>query len=349
MRTIDDLFHHLLNTSARFSKSIALLDRRVRLYCSSRTFLDWLQETYTRTTLLKGQIDAADDDVCIIDSCLSCSGWRDLLPAEPLRVVQDPFVGYCEIYQVPDGLVLYQTEGWVVCRSTQGPIIFLHEGQLETADLNHWPNPTGLISILFSEILARSGKWLVHAAGVGHRGKCHVWTGHSGTGKTTRALAHVTEGFSFFGDDMLVLGKGDGGHWQVWPFWRPLHVTRHTCELLPFLSEVEHSFSRKNKSSVEITDLLEVTPPSAAPLESIWILATDESTATRRLDPTEAFGMLSQTFMHGFWPETTRANLEALLDIVFQIPVFIMTRSTPLSQRVDEMYSRANSEYEQAV
>jgi hypothetical protein len=349
MRTINDVFHHLLNTTARFSKSIALIDRNVRLHCSSWAFLEWLQKTYTRTTLIQEQTTTSCDDVCLIDSCMHCGEWRDLLPAKPLRVLEDPFVGHCKIYQVPDGLVLYQADGWVVCRSTQGSIVFLHEGQLETGDLNQWPNPTGLISILFSEILARSGKWLVHAAGVGHQGRCHVWTGHSGTGKTTRTLAHVTHGYTFFGDDMVVLGKGDTGQWQVWPFWRPLHVTRHTCELLPVLAGVTHSFSENNKSSVEITDLFVVSPPSTTPLESIWILSTDDNTAPRRLDSQEAFAMLSQTFMHGFWPETTQANLEALLDIVFQIPVFIMTRSAPLTLRVDELYALANSNHEPAA
>ena len=343
MRTIDDLVYHLLNTSALFSKSIRLIDRTVRLHCSSRTFLEWLQKTYCRTTLITEQIAANNEDVCLIDSCMHCSQWRDLLPTEPLRILEDPFVGHCKIYQVPDGLVLYQSNGWVVFRSTQGPLVFLHVGQLETEELNHWPNPTGLVSILFSEILARSGKWLVHAAAVGHQSRCHVWTGHSGTGKTTRALAHVTKGCTFFGDDMVILGKGKSGQWHVWPFWRPLHLTRHTCDLLPILDSVKHSFSHNGKSSIEITDLFSITPPSTLPLASIWILTTDDKIALRRLDHREAFTMLSQTFMHGFWPETTQANLEALLDIVFQIPVFIMKRSTPLTLGLDELSGAANS------
>jgi len=349
MHTIDDLCIHLLNTSARFSKTIALLDRRVRLHCSSWTFLERLEKTYSRTMLIKELVAAPGDDICVIDTCAHCLQWRDLLPTEPVRVLEDRFVGRCEIYQVPDGLVLYQTDGWVVFRSIHGPIVFLHEDRLEKNDQNQWANSTGLVSVFFSEILARSNKWLVHAAGVGHQGRCHLWTGHSGMGKTTRTLAHVTNGYAFFGDDMVVLGKGDSDRWQVWPYWRPLHVTRHTCELLPMAVGVERPFCRNNKSTVEITDLFAVTPPSVTPISSIWILTTDESTSPQRLSHQQAFAMLSHTFLHGFWPETTQANLEALLDIVIQIPVFTMARSAPLALMVDELYVTAETNQESTV
>jgi hypothetical protein len=342
MQTINELFLYLLSTSARFSKTIALLDRRVELQCSSQVFLEHLENTYARTTLITKQIPPqTDEDVCIIDSCTHCTQWRDLLPAQPVRALDDPYVGHCKIYKVSDGLVLHQSDGWIVFRSAQGQLVFLLDGPLETNTPDQWPNLTGLISILFSEILARSNKWLVHAAGIGHNGYCHLFTGKSGSGKTTRSLAHVTNGYSFFGDDMVVLGKGESGRWEVWPYWRPLHITRHTCELLPMVTIVDPPSCHTNKRSVEINDLIATASPPSTPLESIWILTTNDGAAPRRLDHQESFALLSQTFMHGFWPETTQANLEALLDIVFQVPVFLMTRSTPLSQMVDELYIMA--------
>jgi hypothetical protein len=345
MHTIDDIYLHLLNTSARFSKTIALFDRLVRLQCSSLAFLEQLEKIYARTAMIQKQVVTPDEDICVIDGCVHCSQWRDLLPAEPVRVLEDPYVGHCKIYQVPDGLVLHQTDGWIVCRSTQGQIVFLLEGPLETDNRDQCPNPTGLVSILFSEILARSNKILVHAAGIGHKGHCHLLTGHSGAGKTTRSLAHVANGYSFFGDDMVVLGKGESDRWEVWPYWRPLHISRHTCELLRMGTSVAGPFSRNNKSSVEITDLFAVTPPPITPLESIWILSTNDGTGPQRLDHQRAFALLSHNFMHGFWPETTQANLEALLDIIFQIPVFMMTRSTPLNLMADVLYNEAKSNF----
>jgi hypothetical protein len=345
MRTINDLYLHLLNTSARFSKTITLIDHHVRLQCSSLVFLEQLEKIYARTALIKEQVANPGEDNCVIDSCVHCSQWRDLLPNESVRVLEDPYVGHCKIYQVSDGLVLHQTNGWIVCRSIRGQIVFLLEGPLEADDRNQCPNPTGLVSILFGEILARSHKLLVHAAGIGHKGRCHLLTGHSGAGKTTRSLAHVTNGYSFFGDDMVVLGKGENDRWEVWPYWRSLHITRHTCELLHIGANIERPISINNKRSLEITDLFSVAPPPVTPLESIWILSTDDGTAPRRLDPQHAFTQLSHNFMHGFWPETTQANLEALLDMVFQIPVFLMSRSTPLTLMVDEMYNTTKSNY----
>ena len=342
MHTINDLYFCLLNTSARFSKTIALLDRCVLLQCSSGAFLEHLENTYTRTTLITKQILPQNTaDICIIDSCIHCSQWRNLLPAQPFRVLEDPYVGHCKIYQVPDGLVLHQSDGWIVFRSVQEQLVFLLDGPLETEIRDQWPNPTGLISILFSEILARSNKWLVHAAGIGHNGCCHLFTGRSGAGKTTRSLAHVTNGYSFFGDDMVVLGKGESGRWEVWPFWRPLNITRHTCELLSMVTVIDPPSRQTSKRSIEINDLVTITPPPSTPLESIWILTTNDGVSPRRLGHQESFALLSHTFIHGFWPETTQANLEALLDIVFQVPVFEMTRSTPLTQMVDELYITA--------
>ena len=350
MQTIHDLCRHLLSTSARYSKTIAILDRRVRLHCSSWVFMERLEKSYARTTLIKEATEALPgEDICVIDSCLHCGQWRSLMSDQPVRILEDRFVGHCKIYQVADGMVMYQSDGWVACRSNQGQLVFLHEGRLETNDQERWPNPTGLVSILFSEILARSNKWLVHAAAVGYQGRCHLWTGHSGVGKTTRALAHVAHGYAFFGDDMVVLGKGENDRWQVWPYWRPLHVSRHTCELLPMLAAPERPYSHNNKSSVEITDLFAVAPPPVAPLESIWILTTEEVKGPRRLDHQQAFARLSPTFIHGFWPQTTRANLDALLDMVFQIPVFMMARSAPLNMMVDALYDAAKSSHEPVV
>jgi hypothetical protein len=339
MQTINDLFLYLFETSARFSKTVDLLDRSVQLQCSSLAFLEQLINNYTRTTLITRQIPPqTGGDICIIDSCTHCNQWRNLLPAQSIRTLDDPYVGHCKIYQVPDGLVLCQSDGWIVFRSAQDQLIFLLDGPLETDTPDQWPNPTGMISILLSELLARSHKWLVHAAGIGHKGCCHLLTGKSGSGKTTRTLAHVTKGFLFFGDDMVVLGKGMTGRWEVWPYWRPLHITRHTCELLPSVAIGDPPSSQSNKRSIEIHHLVTTTLPPNTPLEAIWILTATGGTSPRRLEHQESFALLSHTFMHGFWPETTQANLEALLDIVFQVPVFMVTRSTPLNQMVDELY-----------
>ena len=108
---------------------------------------------YTHDNLITKQIPLTGGDICIIDSCTHCSHWRNLLPAQPIRALEDPYVGHCKIYQVPDGLVLHQTDGWIVFRSVQGQLVFLLDGPLETDTPDQWPNPTGLISILFSEIL----------------------------------------------------------------------------------------------------------------------------------------------------------------------------------------------------
>jgi hypothetical protein len=339
MRTINDLQVFLLNTSSRHAKHIDVLGRQILLRCSSLSFLEHLEKTYEPTTLIKRQHPPFGGDVCVIDSTTHCRKWSAMLPDQPIRTLKDPYVGHCEIYKVHDGLVLQQNNGWVVFRSMEGQLIFLLDGPLETDIPGQFPNLTGLISLFFSEILASSDKWLVHAAGIGKNGCCHLFTGRSGSGKTTRSLAHVTKGYSFFGDDMVVLGKGNNDRWEVWPFWRPLHITRHTCKLLPALPITDLPTRASDKKSLDVKNIVSATPPLNTRLESIWFLtANDSATPPRRLDHQDAFTLLSQTFMHGFWPETTKANLEALLDIVTQIPVFSMTRSTPLAQMVDELY-----------
>jgi hypothetical protein len=338
MQTIHELFLHLVNTSSRFSKEIRLVDSLVRIHSSSMAYVEELEKTFQCTTLNKEIVAASCDNSCVVENSENCPQWQDLLPADPIRIQEDPYVGDCRIYKVSDGFILIQTQGWIVCRSTNGQIIFLLNGSLETEDKNRWPNTTGLACILFSEVLAYSNKWLVHAAGIGYNGYCHLFTGQSGAGKTTRALAHTEGGRSFFGDDMVVIGKGNNDQWYVWPYWRPLHITGHTHELLPTLKSCDGPLNSRDKTTVDITHLFDITPPPVTPLKSIWFLTPDEETRPHALDHRKAFALLSRTFMHGFWPETTQSNLEALLDIVFQVPVFILSRSTPLPQMIDELY-----------
>lgn len=339
MDTIDKLFNRLSRGSARHVKHIELLDQRILLHCSNPIFLERLEKTYARTTAVKRTVPDFSDDGCVIDSCHSCPGWADMLPDEPVRIMEDRFVGSCRIYEVPDGLVLRQSKGWIVFRSNTGAMVFLNERPLAEDGRNRWPNPTGLVSILFGEMLARSNKWLVHAGAAGKMNGCHLWTGLSGVGKTTRTLAHIAKGYEFFGDDLVILGKGtEDEKWRVWPYWRPIHITRHTYELLPDLHRIERPFLKNRKSSIEIEELFQVSPPEAAPLIAIWLMTAEEGGGFRKLDFQEAFAALRQNFMHGFWPETAKANLDAVLDIIDQVPVFRLSRTTPLGLLADELY-----------
>lgn len=79
------------------------------------------------------------------------------------------------------------------------------------------------LRVVYSILAYRSGGILLHAAGIVKNAQAYLFTGHSGSGKTTIAL--VSEDASVLNDDLVMLLKNEN-KWLVYgtPFWNPTQV-----------------------------------------------------------------------------------------------------------------------------
>lgn len=79
------------------------------------------------------------------------------------------------------------------------------------------------LRVVYALLAFEAGGWLVHAAGVVHHGKAHLFFGHSGAGKTT--VSRLSRDKQVLNDDLLVVMPASEG-WQVHstPFWNPTQV-----------------------------------------------------------------------------------------------------------------------------
>ncbi|MFH0781126.1 MAG: hypothetical protein V2B20_04110 [Pseudomonadota bacterium] len=75
---------------------------------------------------------------------------------------------------------------------------------------NKRPQPGGYLIPILQFILSCYGKYILHASAVSLRDRALLFLGESGCGKTTTSLALAKKGFSFMGDDLVILEAKDG-------------------------------------------------------------------------------------------------------------------------------------------
>jgi len=71
--------------------------------------------------------------------------------------------------------------------------------------------------------------FFMHSAGVSKDRKAYVFPAYGGTGKTTTSMSLLTKGYSFMGDDLLII---DPGKKLVFPYPRPLHIFTYNVQNL---------------------------------------------------------------------------------------------------------------------
>jgi hypothetical protein len=68
--------------------------------------------------------------------------------------------------------------------------------------------PVNIIEFLIQYSLLKKQISVIHASGIGRNGKCVVFPARSGGGKTTVALSLLEKGFSYLGDNYIILDEG---------------------------------------------------------------------------------------------------------------------------------------------
>jgi hypothetical protein len=278
------------------------------------------------------------DDVCVVENYSRAGFDVDAVGRLPSRSYQHATMGTFHTFELEDGAAVVQPGRSAFLCSDTGEMVWLVEDDLLAGDQERWPNLIDLAMVLTSESLRRGGFFLAHAGGVGRHGRCLLLLGESGAGKTTLALRKAIEGWDFYGDDMVIVGRDGDGLWRVHPYWRLVHLTPQTLAMLGDLSVPSPKFTADNKMQCDITELAPVRPPRPALLEAVlclqpgWLPLVPE-----RLSSNDAMPALGAAFLSGFNLRNADLDLENLLDLTTATPVYQGSWSTD-SQAIDVLF-----------
>lgn len=100
--------------------------------------------------------------------------------------------------------------------------------------------PLNIVEFFIQYCLLKKGISVIHASGIGKGDKCVMFPARSGGGKTTVALSFLDRGFSYFGDNFILLDKGIAKN-----YISPLNI--FTYNRLPI---IEKSLNSKQKFSM---------------------------------------------------------------------------------------------------
>lgn len=152
--------------------------------------------------------------------------------ADDGRVVYDSLLGPVKFDDARDRLGLSGRAGGFVCSCAEGRS---HGWTSPDAAEAAWLASRGLLTFGLLELLRRRRLFTLHAASVERDGRAVVIAGASGAGKSTLALALSTRGFSFMGDDLVLIDERDGDL-TLGALCEELDVTPWTASLIPQLA-----------------------------------------------------------------------------------------------------------------
>lgn len=241
--------------------------------------------------------------------------------------ISDSSIGDATLLSSSSGACLVLKNIGSIYHSGDGKFLCLVKSSPESSGGEKFPNVNCLSTALISETLILSDKLLVHAGAVGKAGSCQIWTGESGSGKTTRIITLVGQGFDFFGEDLVIVGRGNDGEWRVWPYWRFIMASAETSKLLPTSQDISgRPPTANNKYFFEkIDEVLQVEKPSSAVLTEIVKVIPGHGEVLKTLEEHEAFQEISSGFLHALLPKSTPKIIDILLDIVSEIPIHIVS------------------------
>lgn len=112
--------------------------------------------------------------------------------------------------------------------------------KIDTNFVGNITMPLNVVELLIQYCLLRKGVSIIHASGISDGEKCVAFAARSGAGKTTIALSLVDKGFSYLGDNFVLLENKVARNYIC-----PLNV--FTYNRLPI---VEKALGRKQKFSM---------------------------------------------------------------------------------------------------
>ena len=172
------------------------------------------------------------------------------------------------------------------------------------------------------ELLRRRGIFGLHAGAVCLSGKCLLFPGTTGSGKTTLVLHLVEQGFKFLSDDRCLLFKNRAGFF-AFGMREEVRVYPANVADIPRLKDRLGDRTGAKKSF----DIDEVYPDSIVKKAKIKAIVLPFWTPElkTRLEPVSASYALKTILplsVEAFFPDSARDNFEFLGELVEKIPGF---------------------------
>ena len=173
-----------------------------------------------------------------------------------------------------------------------------------------------------------SGRVLVHAAAVGWDSRAALLTGRGGTGKSTTAMLAAQSGFSFLGDDYVILDNVRGP--AVLSAYNSVKFRWDMLERLPSAGTLSVNDPQTDEKGYFY--LYETHPSSLAmilPIKAVLLPAIERRSKTTFVRLPSARGLLSLAASSIFqMPGSGQPTLKRLADILRDTPVYQMSLGT---------------------
>lgn len=283
---------------------------------ASERLCGWLAQRWDRAE--PGQAAVCADFRCTVDYRSCAIAFRS---KQVLRDLGDTQHGRAAVFASADGAYGVEVEGFgTIIRDAGGRLNVLLDRQAAQSAEDSPGRWLGC-EILTSHYMTVAGYCLAHAGGVCRDGRCVLWTGESGAGKTTRVLELVAAGWDYIGDDVVMLRPGPAG-WEVSPYRRTAHVSVDTCRRFVQLSGLAGRKPFGDKHLFDIAQYFDTRIPDRAAVDEIYFLHGVGDEPPRRLSASEAFECLAPGFLYYIWPDDGPGMLDMVLAMASEVPVY---------------------------
>jgi len=284
-----------------------------------------------RTRLRFMRSPAAQPASLLFDMRASGADGFAVPPDGPSRPVYDMSRGQLMYFEGQDQLFIdYPGYLRMLCSPTAGLVQFALFGEGAAANvLAAYP----LFTISLIELMKRRGRFPLHAGCVAKQGRGLLLAGMSGSGKSTLTAALVAAGWDFLTDDMVLVVR-EAGAVRAVGLSDEIDCSDETAGMIPELRHLvgTPTLADRGKHSVDVEWAFGVLPvpecrPRALVLPSVSgerrsvVTPVSASYALRELAPNV---LLTQ-------PAATQAHLDALAELVREVPCYTLATGTDLS------------------
>ncbi len=326
-KTIASLFS-LLQDKTEHVADYGIMERRLSVFLMDQELKESVEHLSYSLDFTGSSPGTHVTDRCILcyDDCLS--DWESVLVSSfPKRKrIHDGSIGMLLTYEASDGVVIQQPAIGVVMIAKTGEILCVVTQKTIKAPSGASLNLSGLMHIIVLEVLARGNWTVVHAGGVSREGLCCLWTGPSGSGKTTRILELTSNGWQFYGDDLVLLRQSQNKEWEVWPLSKKIKPSIQTCKRIPQLRKYAAIPTPTGEHTLKVDQVFPVFRPTAGILYTIHYMTLDDEPYMIRLKPQEAFERIGICFLNYVSTHHAEHSIDTLHDIILKIPVYLVSR-----------------------
>jgi hypothetical protein len=312
-----------LRAGATSQRLLSVQGRSVAIYSHRSEVATAACRSLSAWTLSELESATGTDDVCLVETYSKAGVQPNNWNIPPARQHHHPGMGTFLGYELADGSAVVQAGRGALLCSAKGELVWLVDDALLTGESDRWPNFTDLAIVFLAEILRRGGFFLAHAGGIGREGRSLLLTGESGSGKSTLAVRKAMEGWDFYGDDMVIVGKDPEGIWRVYPFRRPIHLTANAAQLLGVPPGLTSELTHSNKLQYDISELCQARQSHSGTLAAVFCLRPDWTVKEPEpLSQLDALSVLGLNFLSGWNKGNVASELENLLGLLVTTPVY---------------------------